>query len=74
VKKTAALVFFLVLIVTASVSSGDCYNYENTHVQYFESCACYACAGTGPGCTACTNGSDTCYTNASSCGPFSQEP
>lgn len=73
VKKIAVLVF-IGLLATVSVSSGDCTHVDNSHVQYFESCQCYACAGTGPGCTYCYGGGDSCYTDAASCGPFEQQP
>ena len=65
--------FFLVcsgLLVSLPMTSDDCYQYPNTHVEYFQDCRCSACAGTGPGCTACTNGSDTCYTDGATCGPL----
>ena len=72
--KKALLFIAVSLFLATSFSSAECYSYPNTRVQYFDDCSCYACAYTGPGCTACTDGSDTCYTDGASCGPFQQQP
>lgn len=72
--KKFAMLLVVGFLVTLPVASDDCYRYDNTHVEYFQDCHCYACAGTGSGCTACTNGSDTCYTDAATCGPLNPTP
>ena len=49
--------------------SAECYNYPNSRVEYHEGQA--VCAGSGNGCTECTNGGGgSCVTTGSHCGPL----
>jgi hypothetical protein len=73
-KQARVLAAFLLLLIASPAITDECYSYPGTRVQYFSQCACYACAYTGSGCTACTNGSDTCYTDAATCGPLNPMP
>jgi hypothetical protein len=72
-KKVVILVGIL-FVLASSIGYGDCFTTSNSAVTYFTDCGCYACAYTGPGCTACSNGTDTCYTDGASCQPFDQSP
>jgi hypothetical protein len=64
----------IVLFAVGSASSNDCYTYPDKRVTYFWDCECYACAYTGSGCTVCTDGGSTCYTDGATCGPLNPEP
>lgn len=73
-KRVILLSVLLCVVVAAPATSDECQSNPGTRVQYFSECACYACAYTGTGCTVCTNGDDTCYTNAGRCGPLNITP
>ena len=72
-KKTIFLVV-ITLFLAGSISTADCFRTDDSAVTYFQDCACEACAYTGPGCTVCSNGSNTCYTDGASCEPFQLTP
>jgi len=73
-KKSVLLMVLLCCMVAVPAGSNDCFSYPGTRVAYFSGCSCYACAYTGSGCTACTNGAGSCYTDGSTCepGPLNQ--
>lgn len=74
-KRPAVLLALLCCVVFATpASTNECYSYPGTRVTYFESCSCYACAYTGSGCTACTDGNGSCYTDGATCGPLNPTP
>lgn len=66
-KRVAVICAVLSVFISAPASTDECYSYPDTVVTYYADCRCYACADYGDGCTACTNGSDTCYTNGVGC-------
>jgi hypothetical protein len=71
--KKTILVAVAALMLAVSTGSADCFRTDPSRVQYFDECGCYACAYTGGGCTACTNGTDTCYTSGVSCEVFNRQ-
>lgn len=68
-RRLALPLVILSSLVALPAMSTDCFSDPSSSVTFFVDCQCYACAFTGGGCTACTDGSDTCYTNGASCEP-----
>ena len=73
-KRAILLSVLLCVVVAAPATSDECVSHPGTRVQYFSECACYACAYTGGGCTVCTDGGSTCYTDGATCGPLHITP
>ena len=60
------------ILTVATTLDAGCNSYPNSFPSYIGGQA--VCAGTGPGCTECVEGSGSCVTNGISCspGPFQQ--